>query len=79
MTTYNQHLGDSYMDAINGPEPGRRHSLNRTSPKGGPFIGTCALCGKAGLTLDDMRDECENQRGLTQDEAVVEAILGTGP
>lgn len=74
MPTYNTNLGDDYMDSIN--RPSRVHSLNRTSPKGGPFIGTCALCGKAGLTLDNMRDECENQRALTQDEAVIEAVLG---
>ena len=67
-------LGDAYMDAFNRPEPSRQHSLQRTSPKGGPFVGTCALCGKAGLTLDDMRTECENPRELTADEAVLEAI-----
>lgn len=54
-----------------------KHLLNRTSPKGQPFIGTCALCGTANLTLKDFaNDECANQRRLTQDEAVVEAIVG---
>jgi len=67
-----QYIGDDYMDL----PPRQRHSLNRTSPKGGTFIGTCALCGKPNLTLADMNYECENTRGLTQDEAVVEAILG---
>ena len=62
------------------PAPSRMHSLNRTSPKGGPFIGVCSLCGKAGLTLDDIHnDECENPRGLSQDDAVVEAIVGPVP
>lgn len=76
MPAYNQHLGDAYMDAFNRPEPSRQHSINRTSPKGQPFVGTCALCGKAGLTLDAMREECENPRGLSADDAVVEAIKG---
>jgi hypothetical protein len=71
---YNQYIGDAYMDAFNRPEPSRQHSLNRTSPKGGPFVGTCALCGKTGLTFDNMRDECDNQRNLTQDEALIEAV-----
>lgn len=57
--------------------PSRQHSLRRTSPKGEDFIGTCTLCGKADLTLVNLTwDECENQRGLTPDEAVVEAIKG---
>lgn len=73
---HNQHLGDAYMDTFNRPEPTRQHSLQRTSPKGGPFIGTCSLCGKTGLTFDDMREECENPRGLSTDEAVVEAVIG---
>lgn len=57
-------------------KPSRMHSLQRTSPKGGPFVGTCSLCGRTGLKFEDLTTECENQRGLTQDEAVVEAIKG---
>lgn len=72
MTTYNRHLGDAYMDQ----PPRQSHSLNRTSPKGHSFVGTCSLCGKTGLTITDMDTECENIRRLTSDEAVVEAILG---
>ena len=52
------------------------HVVNRTSPKGGPFIGTCALCGKTGLPASAALERCENVRGLTRDEAVIEAILG---
>lgn len=54
------------------------HAVHRTSPKGPgqPFVGTCALCGKTGLPASAALEECENVRGLTQDEAVVEAILG---
>ena len=58
------------------------HSLVRTSPtgKGQKFIGTCSLCGETGLTFADMATECENQRGLTQGDALLEAInLGARP
>ena len=52
-----------------------QHSLRRTNPKGeSPFVGVCVLCGQQGLGFADMNDECPNQRGLTADEAVVEAI-----
>ena len=56
----------------------RRHSLRRTSPKGEgfTFIGTCVLCGVEGLTFADMNKPCENVRGLSQDEALIEAIEG---
>jgi len=50
--------------------------INRTSPKGQPFIGTCASCGKTGITFDRMREECSNPRGLTQEQALLEAIEG---
>ena len=52
----------------------RNHSLRRTSPKGGPFIGVCVLCGQE-MTLAEMsKTECPNQRRLTNDEAVIEAV-----
>jgi hypothetical protein len=47
--------------------------INRTSPKGGPFLGTCAACGATNLSLGDP-SECPNQRGMTQEEALIEAI-----
>lgn len=55
-----------------------KHPLvNRTSPKGTPFIGTCAACGKTGITSDMFHnEECKNIRGMTQEEALVEAIKG---
>lgn len=78
MVAYNQHLGDDYMDTFNRPSPSRQHSITRTSPKGDPFVGTCALCGTPNLTFDDMRTECENPRGLSTDEAVMEAVAPPG-
>lgn len=51
-----------------------KHSLRRTNPKGERFVGTCVLCGTEGLTTSNMNDDCPNQRGLTPDEALIEAI-----
>jgi predicted xylose isomerase-like sugar epimerase len=54
-----------------------KHPLvNRTSPKGTSFVGTCAACGKRGLTLVTMNEECPNQRRMTREQAIVEAIKG---
>lgn len=52
------------------------HAIERTSPTGPgqKFVGTCSLCSKTGLTFADMNEPCENVRGLTQDEALIEAI-----
>ncbi|RWL14862.1 MAG: hypothetical protein EOR57_31445 [Mesorhizobium sp.] len=56
----------------------RFHAIERTSPEGEgqKFIGTCSLCGKPGLTFADMQEPCENVRGLTDDEALLEAVQG---
>ena len=53
------------------------HAITRTSPKGEKFVGTCFKCGQTGLTIGDAMKECPNVRGLTQDEALLEAIDGT--
>jgi hypothetical protein len=41
-----------------------------------PFIGTCRLCGKPNLKASAALEDCENVRGLTVDEALIEAITG---
>lgn len=51
-----------------------KHVIERTSPKGLKFVGTCRLCGATGLTLADSDDDCANVRGLTEDQALIEAI-----
>lgn len=51
-----------------------RHTLHRTSPKGTPFVGTCPLCGRTGLTISDINDECDNPRRLSRSDALLEAI-----
>lgn len=58
-------------------QPSRKHALRRTSSKGGPFYGVCTQCGQSGLSLADMAiEECPNQRGITEGEALIEAIEG---
>lgn len=54
------------------------HAIQRTSPKGPgqKFIGTCSKCGMTGLTLSDTAKDCENVRGTTQAEDLIEAIEG---
>jgi len=58
-----------------------KHHVERTSPKGPsqPFIGTCRLCGVTGLKASAALEDCENVRGLSSNEALVEAITGEPP
>ena len=58
--------------------PTKMHAIERTSPKGTgqEFIGTCRLCGTPDLRFEDMNTECPNQRGLTEDEALIETLEG---
>lgn len=50
------------------------HALTRTSPIGERFIGTCTKCGMKGLTLAQSQDECANVRGVSETQALLEAI-----
>ena len=50
------------------------HSLRRTSPKGGPFIGTCTKCGVENIPLEKMHTPCANPANITQEEALMLAI-----
>ena len=52
----------------------RTHALIRTTPKGEPFLGTCLLCGTPALPMRAALEPCPNQRGLSQDEALTEAM-----
>jgi hypothetical protein len=52
------------------------HAIERTSPKGETFIGTCFKCGRTGLTDADMDDPCENIAGISEDDALIMAIEG---
>lgn len=41
------------------------------------FIGTCRLCGKTGLKASAALEDCENVRGLSTEEALIETIMGS--
>ena len=53
-----------------------KHHVERTSPKGQAFVGTCRLCGKTDLKMSAALEDCENVRGLTVEEAMIESITG---
>lgn len=46
------------------------HALERTSPKGQPFVGVCIKCGATGLPITAARQKCENPANLTQSETL---------
>lgn len=50
------------------------HSLSRTSPKGGPFIGTCTKCGTKDIPLDQMHEHCPNPANLSNADALNVAL-----
>lgn len=52
------------------------HALERTSPKGGPFVGRCTKCGMTGLQMSAVLEPCENLRGMSEDDALMLAING---
>lgn len=53
-----------------------RHVLDRTSPKGEKFQGTCRLCGATNISIYGANSECPNPRGLSPDDAMREAVTG---
>ena len=53
-----------------------KHHIERTSPKGQDFRGTCRLCGKQNLKISAALEHCENPRKLTKEEALIETIIG---
>ena len=57
-------------------KPQRQHSLERTSPKGGKFIGRCVQCGETGLGFADMPKECKNPGRVSIGDSVISAIEG---
>lgn len=55
------------------------HSLVRTSPLGEAFVGTCALCRTENLTLASMNEVCPNPSGVSETEALLDAIAPPEP
>lgn len=56
----------------------QHHVVIRTSPKGKgmKFIGKCSLCGKEGLPASAVMQYCDNPQEVSEEEAIVSAILG---
>lgn len=52
------------------------HCLERTSPFGERFVGTCILCGKTGLSSADALQPCDNPAGLSREQTLRAAIDG---
>lgn len=52
------------------------HVLERTSPMGGPFLGTCILCGSKGLTMRQANEPCMNPAMVSERDALIAAIEG---
>lgn len=55
------------------------HSLERTSPKGGLFVGRCVKCGKTDLPSSAVHEECPNPSGATQAQDILNAVEGNQP
>ena len=50
------------------------HALERTSPKGQAFRGTCTKCGMKDVPLSRMHEECANPANITPTEALELAL-----
>lgn len=48
------------------------HGLERTSPKGGPFLGRCVYCGKENLPPSAALEACD--KAPSQDQQILDAI-----
>lgn len=54
----------------------QKHSLIRTSPKGGPFLGTCTGCGADNLPMKAATEDCPGNPAITPEEALLTALRG---
>jgi len=54
--------------------PPETHAIERTSPKGGPFLGTCMRCGRKNLSMGNALEECDNPSRMSNDEALLKMI-----
>lgn len=48
------------------------HGLERTSPKGGPFLGRCRYCGKENLPMKAATEPCE--KAPSQEVQIIDAL-----
>lgn len=52
------------------------HALERTSPYGQPFVGTCIKCGQTGLNMGDGLKRCPNDKTMSNEAAMIALIDG---
>ena len=50
------------------------HAVERTSPMGTPFRGTCVKCGQTGLGLSGPLEDCPAD-GIMSDEDALRALI----
>lgn len=50
----------------------RTHSIERTSPKGGPFLGTCRYCSRINLPMSAATEHCP--MAPTQDVQIIDTL-----
>lgn len=50
------------------------HALERTNPKGQPFVGYCIKCGAQGLRMSAALDPCPADDLMSDEAALVELI-----
>jgi hypothetical protein len=55
------------------------HAIERTSPKGQPFVGRCRLCQATGLKPKDALAYCENPMRFTEAETLVNVLTQEKP
>lgn len=51
------------------------HCIERTSPKGSAFLGTCRLCSTPGLKLSQANEFCGNPNSLSWEQSLLDAIV----
>lgn len=50
------------------------HAVERTSPKGGPFLGTCTKCGQVNLGMDAPLHPCPMDHVVSDEQALLAAL-----
>lgn len=50
------------------------HAIERTSPKGGPFIGTCTKCGAEHLPMSAVHQDCPADDIVSDETALLDII-----
>lgn len=65
-------MENTMVDRIDTPGRLHTHGLERTSPKGGPFLGRCVYCGVENLPMSAALEPCP--AAPPQDKQILDAI-----